>query len=52
MNVVVSGLMTVSGAPHQVFLPVQRGDVAIIVSPSFLAELHECSIGGQCINSQ
>jgi putative PIN family toxin of toxin-antitoxin system len=41
VNVVVSGLMTVSGAPQQIFLAVQRGDVAIIVSPTFLAELHD-----------
>lgn len=41
VNVVVSGLMTVSGAPQQIFQAVQRGDVAIIVSPTFLAELHD-----------
>lgn len=41
VNVIVSGLMTTAGAPARILQAVQRGDVTILVSPTYLAELHD-----------
>ena len=41
VNVIVSGLMTTTGAPARILQAIQQGDVSIIVSPAFLAELHD-----------
>ena len=41
VNVVVSGLIAAAGAPGRILQAVQRGDVTMIVSPGFIAELHD-----------
>lgn len=41
VNVVVSGLITSKGAPAEVLTAVEAGDLTMIVSPTYLAELHD-----------
>jgi putative PIN family toxin of toxin-antitoxin system len=41
VNVVVSALISTTGAPGQILDAVQQGEVTLIVCPAFLAEIHD-----------
>jgi uncharacterized protein len=41
VNVIVSGLITTTGAPGRILQAVQQGDVLLIISPAFITELYD-----------